>query len=72
MVSQGDCVLLVNFTVKSKNHAPYLYSGRTSAWCVWGLQEQLARPVEFGEEEKKEMDSLKRWWLFRCGSSVPE
>ena len=74
-VSQGDCVLLVNFTVKSKKHASYLYSGRTSAWCVWktwGSQEQPARPVEFGEEEEKEMGSLKRWWLFQCGNSVLE
>lgn len=66
-LSEGDTILLRNFTVKSSNHSMTLVSVDTSAWAVFSDNnnnevEIPGPPVEYGTEELSHATDLRQWY----------
>lgn len=65
-LSEGDAILLRNFTVKSSNHSMTLVSVNTSAWAVFSDNNNEAAisgpPVEYGTEELSHATDLRQWY----------
>lgn len=65
-LSEGDAILLRNFTVKSSNHSMTLVSVDTSAWAVFSDKNNEAEisgpPVEYGTEELSHATDLRQWY----------
>ena len=68
-LSEGDAILLRNFTVKSSNHSMTLVSVDTSAWAVFSNNnpenneaEISGPPVEYGPEELSHATDLRQWY----------
>ncbi|KAH7061019.1 hypothetical protein BKA63DRAFT_527673 [Paraphoma chrysanthemicola] len=64
-VHDGDGILLRNFVVRSAHHQLYLLSCDVSAWCIFTDSDSECSsgpPVEFGDVERTEIASMRRWW----------
>ncbi|KAH0541759.1 hypothetical protein FGG08_003781 [Glutinoglossum americanum] len=65
IVSSGDGVLLRGFKVTSQKGKFLLQSTDVSSWAVFksnGEVQVRGPPVEYGEGEAEQIETLKRWW----------
>jgi hypothetical protein len=65
VISSGDGILLRGFKVTSQKRKLLLQSTDASSWAVFksnGEVQIRGPPVEYGEGEAQEIESLKLWW----------